>query len=283
MRVVCGIPAGRREYLRVLIPHLLAQRGVDEFQLWVNTESADDVAFIQAVCDWRPDKFTRVNLPFGATVDGVVSIRHFFRLSNDLETIYIKLDDDICWMHPDCLETLIAYRKANPEHFLVYSNVVNNNICTHIHQRMGLIPHPRGLGEPPGHMARVAYFGYDYASFADMDLAREIHRSFQHYHSKGNEGVFMFDEWIDWEGTRICINLISWFGADMPQDGADFVEKHDEIELSERIPKATGRTKAICGRSLAVHYAYSTQRAGLPHGEFLDWYQGQSPSVQLPL
>jgi hypothetical protein len=65
----------------------------------------------------------------------------------------------------------------------------------------------------------------------------------------------------------------------MHQDGKEFENKNEELEMSVRLPGEKQMTKAICGESLAVHYSYGTQLHGVP-SEYLNWYESISPTVQ---
>ena len=264
MRVVCGIPAGRTRFMRILFPYLLQQTGVDAFEIWENTNNAEDQAFMHDFAKTHP-KFSVMPLPFGG-YDGSGSVRHVMRFCNDPDTLYVRCDDDICWMDPECLATLISFRQQYPEYFLVYANIVNNNIGSYIHQRLGAMTR---------NTSTLAYASMCAASMTNPDVACEAHDCFRKHYENNTLEVYKFDQWIDWDCTRICVNLISWFGRDMPQDGRDFVDKNEEMEMSVRIPKERGLNKAICGNALAVHYSYGTQLHGVPDS-YLDWYTAQA-------
>ena len=40
-------------------------------------------------------------------------VNMFYEKLVDEDTIYIKIDDDICWMHEDAIKNLIEFRKNN--------------------------------------------------------------------------------------------------------------------------------------------------------------------------
>lgn len=254
--------------MELLFPHLLAQKGVDEFQIWAHTTVQEDLDYMSQFCDSH-GKFTLVPFPAGERMDGPASIRHFIRPCNDPDTLYIRVDDDVIWMHQDCLERLIEFRLANPQYLLAYANVVNNNVCSFIHQHMGLIPRTNGT---------LTHSGNCWDAFANFALANDIHEAFIRHFSSGRVMDYAgFDKWEEPGSVRICINLISWFGRDMPPDGRDFVEPIDEMEMAVRMPLATGRLNGICGSALAVHFSYGTQLAGLPEERLLAWYRELVP------
>jgi hypothetical protein len=115
-------------------------------------------------------------------------------------------------------------------------------------------------------------------AMANPEVAREAHDCFRTHFENDELYKYHFDQWIDWQNTRICINLISWFGKDMYQDGRDFVNKNEELEMSVRLPEVKQMTKAICGNALAVHYSYGTQLHGIPDS-YLNWYESTALSV----
>src|SRR5579863_8667225 len=109
-RVVVCIPAGRQRYMLVLLPYLLAERHslVDEVHLWVNTDVPEDLAYFERM-ESQHRKVRRVN----ADLDGPLrkatydasrdhhqysdSICRFYRRCVEPGTVYVKMDDDICF------------------------------------------------------------------------------------------------------------------------------------------------------------------------------------------
>lgn len=268
MKVVGVIPAGRTRFMKILFPYLLQQDGIDEFEIWENTNNQEDIEFMHKFANEHNDKFSVQPIPCGG-VEGSGSIRHFMRFCCDPDVLYVRIDDDVCWMSHDCLSKLVQFRMDNPEHFLVYANIVNNNICSYLHQAMGVMSR---------NSASLTYESSCGDSMANPEVACEAHDCFRRYFESGELHKYHFNQWIDWQNTRICINLISWFGKDMYQDGRDFVNKNEELEMSVRLPEVKQMTKAICGTALAVHYSYGTQLHGIPDS-YLDWYKSVSLSV----
>jgi len=94
------------------------------------------------VCGAYPNYFRPVDIPFGIP-DGPSTIHTWYTLKDccDPDTVFVRVDDDICWMAEDCLYNLVRFRVDNPEHFLVYTNTINNAVCAFLHQRAGVLPH----------------------------------------------------------------------------------------------------------------------------------------------
>lgn len=252
--------------MRVLFPHLLVQNGIDEFEIWENTNNSKDIEFMHDFAQTHSSRFSVQPLPCGG-VEGSGSIRHFMRFCCDPNVLYVRIDDDICWMEPDCLEKLVKYRLDNPEHFLVYANIVNNNICSYLHQSLGAMSRKS---------ASLVYESSCPDAMSNPETACEAHDCFRTHYENNTLDAYKFNQWIDWRYTRICINLISWFGKSMYQDGRDFENKNEELEMSVRLPQTQGMTNAVCGNALAVHYSYGTQSHGIPD-QYLQWYNSIAP------
>ena len=61
-------------------------------------------------------------------INWIHSIYHFFKEYTDPNTIYLRFDDDICYIAPDAINNLLNFRIEHPEFFLVYPVIVNNSM-----------------------------------------------------------------------------------------------------------------------------------------------------------
>ena len=115
--IVAVTAAGRRQYMKFLIPHILKSDMIDRYDIWVNTMSKLDIAFFKEL----ENKYSKVNLVYqpDGKINGIASINAFYKYCVDPKSIYLKLDDDIIWMDNNALCTLVDYRINNPEYFLV--------------------------------------------------------------------------------------------------------------------------------------------------------------------
>ncbi|KAB7742155.1 hypothetical protein F2P47_02460 [Parvibaculum sedimenti] len=84
-RIVCVTPAGRRRYMRLLVPQILSEDIVDEYQIWMNTEEQSDLLFLNEL--GRIPKVKLVPQPSGV-VDGAFSICEFFAGCVDPKAIF---------------------------------------------------------------------------------------------------------------------------------------------------------------------------------------------------
>jgi len=258
MRVVTVTPAGRRRYTPILAKHLLRHRHViDEHHWWACTRDKNDLAHLQALTAENADFFRINDQPYYGDRSLMSNIWKFFKDYTDPDTIYIRLDDDICYIAPDAIANLVRFRQENPEPFLVLGNIVNNSVCTHFHQKAGLLPmdssltpnecnYPEGLRSSP--------------------YARVIHRSFLRDVDRNR-----IDRWqdmpIDHKGDELfSINVICWRGQDMGAI-AELEQKHVEEEpfLTIELPRRLKRPNVVCPSALFSHYAFYWQR------DHLEW------------
>jgi hypothetical protein len=253
MRFVTVTPAGRRPYLEILANYLLRHRnGIAEHRWWLNTRVPEDVAYLYRLADRYPDFFKIVAKPIPPSERVGYVIWQYMSDCTEPDTIYLRLDDDICYLSGDAITQMRDFRLAHPEPFLVLGNIVNNAVCAHFHQQAGLLPKSWGS---------VANDCLDELGWRNGPFARRVHQKFLRDLAKGRE-----ERWkaasLPFEGlTRFSINAICWFGDDfrgIPELGSHEVD--EEPFITAVMPSRLGRPNAVCSRALFAHYAFWPQR-----------------------
>ena len=138
MKKVIVTPAGRERYLQTLVKYIKREVGTfDEWHLWLNTNIQSDIDY----CRQLEQTYSWIKVITIPTVNEVLltNIYKFFKYAQDIDSVYIRLDDDIVYLEPGFFDKLFKKRLENPEPFLVYPNIINNAIISHIHQRLSLI------------------------------------------------------------------------------------------------------------------------------------------------
>jgi hypothetical protein len=267
-RVISVTPAGREKYLRILVPYLLQNRHlISEHHFWLNTNNASDIRYIESLAHHYPDFFKINRKELFSKHSHFDSIWQYFQDYTDENTLYIRLDDDICFIAPDAIPALINYRIDNPCPFLVYGNIVNNAICSHILQLRGTIP--SGWG-------KVLYECMDPAGWKSPKFAERLHKRFLSDLRRNRLERWKFENWIIDDCRRFSVNVISWFGKDMkpveelgcrdlrksgitdPSTGGPL--EIEESLISAILPRRFSRPCEICGDALFAHFAFYTQR-----------------------
>jgi hypothetical protein len=268
-RVVSVTPFGRRRYVELLAHYLLDLRDViDEHQFWINTQCREDLDFVHDLADCYPDFFKLIKHRARYATDGMIArICPFWRQCNQPDTLYLKFDDDLVWMADGAIEKLLDFRLANPSYLIVFPNTINNSLCSHLHQRMGILP-----PEPP-----IEYECTGEISWRRWQTARECHETFFKHHKAGHLDRYRFDRWELTRFERFSINAMCWFGHDLAPWVRQFTGD-DEHWTSQVVPERTGRTTCITGDSLVAHFAYGPQREGLEaNTQTLDRYRAIVP------
>ena len=242
--------------MEVQLCHILRDKDVvDEYRIWVNTTDRNDIEYFKELRNSHPgwitldEKFMKE-----AEVGGSKNIHRFFTSCRDPGTVYVRLDDDIVYIHPGSIKRLVESRLRQTQPLLVYGNIVNNAAITHLHQRT---------------MAMVApskrYTGYacmDETGWKNPQFAQEVHNNFFRRFADGSLEAYMMNDWLLWGYERVSINCISWLGEEFEKLNV-VVGIDEEQWLSVEAPKKFGRPNVIAGNTLFCHYAFYTQRPTL--------------------
>jgi hypothetical protein len=259
-RTICVTPAGRRRYMRILVPYILSCPEVDEYQIWMNTTDWQDLAFFRALAARLP-KVRLVEQPDGV-VNGNASINAFFRGCTDPDAVYIRFDDDVVWMEQTTIRDLAEARRADRSSFLLTPCVVNNAVCTNILINLGRI----NFG------VYVTANALDPLGWADGSFAEALHVTFL-------ENVLRAGQLDAWRfspkplaNVRFSINCISWRGDDFAAfDGV--VEGDEEEYLSVVKPMREGRANRVMGQLFVSHFAFFPQREHMDRTGVLRAYE----------
>lgn len=264
MRVVVVTPAGRARYLALLAKHLAAQKvDFDEWHLWLNANDPEDLRYCHRLAE-EHEWIKAVPCPVPVPSYSCMTIHHFFPACADPDTLYLRLDDDIVYLEPGFVAKMVQARLAHPDHFLVYANVINNAVITHLHQRNKRFAYPRSVG----------YACMDEVGWNDPRCAEALHRAFLKSVHEGrlDDWHASFGAWDCIHHERVSINAICWLGRQFAEfEGR--VGAEEEQWLSVDKPSATGRTNLIYGGAICVHFAFYTQRAHLDDTDLLAAYE----------
>lgn len=269
--------------MEILAEYLLQQRHViDEHHWWVNTVDEADIAFIRGLCERHSDFFkfvpfpaesSRLEVPVQEVHDsadsaanpdgpkGWKTVHRFFGPAYRVPgVLYLRFDDDICFIADDAVERLLAFRLQHRQYLLVFAQIVNNGAMDHIRQRCGAIEYAPFLASPACN------------TVGSPSWAEANHWSFLRQYSAGKleEMKTIFRQYIAVWRERISINCFAWWGEDM---GLLQVPEEDEHYLTKVATKQTGRLNAVCGGALVCHYAFGPQREWIDRTPLLDYYR----------
>lgn len=258
-KIVVNTAAGRRRYMRFLVPQVLNADIVDRYDIWVNTHDVLDIEFFKELAK----KYNKVKLiwqPDGV-VDGISTINAFYRICCDNDAIYMKLDDDVVWLEPLLFEKMVKFRIDNPEYFLVSPLVINNALSTYLLQIHDKIKLDRY------YMSMCA----EKTLCLDGWFAADLHDWFIENYLKPETYEKLYVGKHPMAMTRFSINCILWFGKDMAAFNGE-VNGDDEEFLSCIKPTQLGRCNCFNGDAIISHFAFGLQRKRLEHTDILKRY-----------
>lgn len=263
-RVVVCVPSGRYRYLRVLLPYLLSERVssvVDRINLWVNTDVESDLAYFERM----EQKFPKITRVFhGGALDKKLydakrdhwqyndSVWRFYSNCVEPDTIYCKMDDDICYVHedffPHMLSAVLEREKMN---YACVGNVFNIPHVSQVLQESGTLDTRLGTstGNPRCPIACT-----------NGEFAAHIHKRFLEIVDEDNVSSLYFDS--HYLTGRQRIGVMAWTGRSFQQFGGR-VGPRDEVELTTKIPETLLKPLWMVGDAVACHFAFSHQRAVL--------------------
>jgi hypothetical protein len=246
----------------VLLPYLLADRNssiVDEIHLWVNTDAKSDLEYF-ARMEREHLKIKRVYCSgelvkalYDATRDHWQfsdGIFRFYRGCVADQTIYVKIDDDICFIHDQFFTNMCnAVLTRESTNYACTANVYNVPHVTKILQDRGTIDDT--LGHSTGN-PRCPF------ACTNGEFAGHLHEQFIQFVRNGNlEALYFQPHQIE---GRQRIGVMGWTGQSFKQfDGQ--VGPRDEVELTTSIPEKLLKPLWIVGDALVCHLAFSHQRA----------------------
>lgn len=248
-------------YIEVLIPQLLKQEGWDELQIWENTLNVDDQIFISKIATFDPR--IRVVKPPQYSPNGAATIGQFFRYCTSPDVVYIRFDDDICFLEQGLVKRLADFRWKNKEPFLITPVVINSAIFSYLLKICGKLNTNQNLRadclDPVGWKSPI-FAEKLHRVFLDA-LANGKHKNF-HLH---NQPIAV---------NRFSINCISWLGSEFATFNGEVPYGVDEEEfLSVTKPSREGRYNMIMGNALVSHFAFFTQREHLDQTDILEKYK----------
>lgn len=260
MKRVITCPAGRKKHMEVLMLNLLKNREeYDSIELWLNTDIDEDVQYLEDI--ERKYDFVKL-LRLDIKPDWIWTIGSFFPQSLDEDKIYLRFDDDICYIHKGSIKNMFDERMKDQSSLLLYGNIVNNAITSHLHTRYGILKSDLKFG----------YDCVDEIGWKNGQAVLEVHNNFFNKYKLNKLDEYYMPNWDLLFYERFSANVISWRGKDFKEfDGISY--GHEEIYLSEIKPKELNKTNKIVGNTLFCHYSFHTQAEFVNSTNIYDTYK----------
>jgi hypothetical protein len=261
-QIIGFTPVGRKRYMDILVPYIIREheRGhIDRWVLFNNAYLRDDSTLCTQIANQLPWCEVIDEVQTGGVNDSefkkfvwhppthICGIYDFLRAGEG--AIYVRLDDDLCYIDENAIERLVRYRLANPEPFIVYPTIINNVRTSYHLQQAGLIPMEWG---------QIENSMTDIVAHRNSDFVFNLHQKTLTAIEGGTlveEFALPSENFTDWERGHISINCFAIFGRDLPLT----VPGDEEGYLSLHRPQELNRPNARCGDAVVAHYAFHRQ------------------------
>lgn len=260
-KVVVVVPSGRQRYLEVLIPNIFKQKGWDELHFWKNTVETNDVDFINSLVK-LDSRIKVIESPGYSKLGTNTAIYQFFEYCVDPKTVYIRFDDDICWIEDGLIEWLADLRWKEKEYFLVSPLIINNAVMTHLLQTKKNIK----LKDD----REVALKCMDPVGWQCPKFACSLHEFFLDKLKNKDIDSLKFHAYPT--NHRYSINCISWLGSEFAKFNGQ-VGRDEENWLTVDKPRELKKQNLIYGGKICTHFSFYTQRGYLDTTDILNRYK----------
>ena len=281
-RVVAWTPYGRRRTYSILIKYLQrdVERGlVDEVWAFMNTDPVgqeDDIAYAHEL-DERFPWFHLKHRPEGVNLGHLPKQRYTglaYRYMTDPDTIYLRLDDDVVYLHEDAVENLVRARIEMPAPAAVFPIIINNAICSHFLQLCGKIPMQWGT---------VNAYCMDPTGWANGPFAVKLHELLLSHIEAGTvEDLYLYQDFPLQPGTQFSVSCFASLGsmyANLPHGPGVLVPDEEESFHTVHHPVATGVPNILRGDAIVSHYSFFPQHPFLNNTDLLDRYRELADKV----
>lgn len=255
----------RTDTIEILSHYLNKQRtSFDEWHIWLNSSDEEIKKYLSQQLDAiiiQPDRSN--------PLDKLENLHIFYKQDAvDINTNYLKLDDDIVWLEPSFIENIFSKREVDSEHFLIYPNIINNSVLSNIHMRFGNIPWND----------RCWYNFMDPVGWGNPLFAEMLHNIFISDLKNNTYHKWHFNRWnLDYK-EQISINSICWTGADFSRFAQTMVG-NDEFWINNYGPSLVNKQSIIDGSMICSHYAFHPQKSHLDSTSILEEYKKLAYSV----
>jgi hypothetical protein len=248
-RVIAWTPYGRRRTYSILIKYLardVARGLVDEVWAFMNTDPVgqeDDIAYAHELNE-QHDWFKLKLRPEGINLGRLPKQRYTglaYRYMIDPDAIYLRLDDDVLYLHDDAIENLVRARIEMPAPIAIFPVIINNAICSHFLQACGKVPLEWG---------HVTAYCMDPNGWASGPFAVKMHELLLSHVEAGTvEDLYLYQDYSLQPGTQFSVSCFASRGEDyaaLPRPGV-LVPDEEESWHTVHQPLATGRPNIQTG------------------------------------
>lgn len=266
--VVC-VPAGRQRTMSLLLKHLKSQQGlVDGVQLWRNTKNQLDLQFIDEQDGFNEfikvvplDSYEKFRSPLQTNTG------RFYLNTMVEDTIYIRFDDDVVYIHPDAIRNLVDARIDNPNALALCATTWNNAVVSHYLQKNKKIATKFG---------DVKNYCMDDIGWANGKFAKYMHELLLTHINNGSVDQLYMPNVTLPHRHRFSVSAICWFGKywkswdhiPVPKRKRQYdmfpahqLWLHEEEQwITDDLPHQAEMSNLLVGNAIVAHYTFFPQK-----------------------
>lgn len=262
-KVVCWTPYGREETMSILVKYMerdVMAGVVDEYHLYMNTdpEQERDREYAQELNE------EHAWIVLQERPEGLKTLRpkqlntgRYYRYAIEPDTVYVRFDDDIVYVHEDAIERLVRRKISSPS-LVCFPIIWHNAICSYYLQVMGKIPKEYGVVSKP--------YCMDPIGWADSEFAESIHRLLlSHIREDTVDSLFLHHD-IQLElGQQFSVSCFAAESDLYRSLNPPGILTHEEEENWHTVDwtRRTGRNNSIVGNALVAHLSF------FPHRDYI--------------
>lgn len=278
-KVVVFTPWGRELTGSLLYRYLKRDHAagvVDEWHLWLNMDE-DQVgdAEYAATLDKDNDWIKRIELAERPHHPKQLNTGLFYRFTQDEDTVYVRMDDDIVWIEEHAIRNLVSARVSNPFPFVVFPLIWNNAVCSYYLQQGEQMPSWWGV---------VGNHCMDPVGWANPEFAENIHNHLlKMIDEDAVDKLFMHTSIQLPVGHQFSVSCFAQFGAEYKKVNGNLgnllaVEEEGWHTMSQ--PYIHQRPNVIVPNALVSHFSFYHQRDYLLNQtDLLDRYRALAEHV----
>lgn len=275
-RVVVFTPWGRELTASLLHRYLKRDHDagvVDEWHLWMNTDpdQTRDIEYAHELAEQYEWTKTFERPPGEVLWPKQMNTGKFYTYTQDENTIYVRMDDDIVWIEPHAISRLVEYRISNKFPFVVFPIIWNNAVCSHYLQLNEQMP--LWWGKVDNHCMNGL-------GWADPYFAEKIHNHlFYCIEHDLVDKLFMHTTIQLPVGHQFSVSSFAQFGSEYKKVHGD-LQSEEEAWHSMSQPFEQQRPNVIVPNSLISHFSFYPQRHYLlTHTNILDRYKELAETI----
>ena len=251
-KIIITTFASRLYCLDILKNYILYNKIIDQWQFWIDTKESVEIENIKKLANCNNNIKIIEKSEKNCFFDNCIEENH----------IYIKIDEDICWMEDKSITNLIDFRITNPQYFVISGNIINNPMCDHIHHRMG---HNKDTPLPA--------YECDNRFYINDNVSLEArHRNLLSAISKKTTKEYQFFQWLFFYHEKFNIDVISWFGEEFGKIAVPIHSNYEEY-ITVHKPKLNNQKNCMCGNALFLKFAYKEQISYMEKNNLLSTYK----------